>query len=113
MRCTKEFEIFPRLPRGGLPVPPCNAEAIVKLEGAFAPTLLIDTLIGHRKFKIWGYCLLCGGGCSNQEIVKVVLKEEYSDADWNAPGYSMRDRIRKALARGHFLMREGYRKLLS
>lgn len=52
-------------------------------------------------------------GATNQEIAKVVLKDEYSEAGWNAPDYSMRDRIRKALARGHFLMREGYRKLLA
>jgi len=52
-------------------------------------------------------------GATNQEIAKVVLRDEYSDAEWNAPSYSMRDRIRKALARGHFLMREGYRKLQS
>jgi hypothetical protein len=52
-------------------------------------------------------------GASNHEIAKVVLKDQYSDEKWDSPDYALRDRVRKALARGIFLMQQGYRKLLS
>jgi len=52
-------------------------------------------------------------GASNQEIARTLWKDEYSDERWDSPDYALRDRVRKALARGIFLIREGYRKLLS
>jgi len=52
-------------------------------------------------------------GASNQEIAKVIFSDDYSDEKWNSPDYALRDRVRKALGRGLFLMRQGYRKLLS
>lgn len=51
-------------------------------------------------------------GAPRKEIARYVLPE-YSDARWLLPERPLQDRIRRTIHRGHALMREGYRKLLS
>lgn len=54
----------------------------------------------------------CLAGAPRKEIARHVLSE-YSDDRWLLPERPLQDRIRRALHRGHALMRDGYRKLLS
>jgi hypothetical protein len=51
-------------------------------------------------------------GASQQDIARHVLSD-YSDDKWRTPERPLRERIRRALRRGHALMHRGYRDLLS
>lgn len=52
------------------------------------------------------------GGASQEEIAQKIFADEYAAGRWHAPGQPLRDRVRRALYRGHALMRGGYRELL-
>jgi hypothetical protein len=51
-------------------------------------------------------------GAPQQDIARHVLSD-YTDDKWRAPERPLRERLRRALRRGHALMRRGYRDLLS
>lgn len=52
-------------------------------------------------------------GASHREIAQVVFADEFSTESWYAPGRPLRDRVRRALYRGHRLMQKEYLDLLS
>jgi len=52
-------------------------------------------------------------GASHRQIAQVVFAGEFSAESWYAPGRPLRDRVRRALYRGHRLMQKGYLDLLS
>ena len=52
-------------------------------------------------------------GASHREIARIVFADEFSTESWYAPGRPLRDRVRRALYRGHRLMQKGYLDLLS
>jgi hypothetical protein len=52
-------------------------------------------------------------GASHREIAQIVFADEFSTERWYAPGRPLRDRVRRAIYRGHQLMHNGYRDLLS
>ena len=51
-------------------------------------------------------------GMSHREIAVTLFGPERVQADWRHPGQHLRDRVRRAVSRGHFLMEGGYRALL-
>lgn len=51
-------------------------------------------------------------GQTNREIAITLFGEKRVNADWNDPGGWLRDRVRRAICRGNFLMNGGYRQLL-
>lgn len=52
-------------------------------------------------------------GALHREIAEVLIGKERVNADWADPGNHLRDRIRRAVRRGHALMTGGYRDFLS
>ncbi|MDZ5698674.1 DNA -binding domain-containing protein [Chelativorans sp. M5D2P16] len=51
-------------------------------------------------------------GASHREIATALLGKQRVQADWTDPGDHLRDRIRRAIRRGHMLMNRGYRDFL-
>jgi hypothetical protein len=51
-------------------------------------------------------------GLSHREIAEISVGRERVEADWNHPGGHLRDRVRRAVRRGRFLMNGGYLQLL-
>jgi hypothetical protein len=51
-------------------------------------------------------------GASHREIAEALIGEGRVQADWKDPGDHLRDRIRRAVARGRALMNGGYRDFL-
>lgn len=51
-------------------------------------------------------------GATHREIAEMLIGEERVSADWTDPGEHLRDRIRRAVRRGHLLMNGGYRGFL-
>ncbi len=51
-------------------------------------------------------------GASYREIAVALFSCDRVDADWNAPGDHLKNRIRRAAQSGNFLMQGGYRALL-
>ncbi|EHK54581.1 hypothetical protein MAXJ12_24447 [Mesorhizobium alhagi CCNWXJ12-2] len=52
-------------------------------------------------------------GASHREIAEALIGEPRVQADWNDPRDHMRDRIRRAIHRGHALMNGGYREFVA
>ncbi|MDA4848877.1 DNA -binding domain-containing protein [Hoeflea poritis] len=52
-------------------------------------------------------------GASHREIAEALIGEWRVDSDWTDPGEHLRDRIRRAVRRGHALVDNGYRAFLS
>lgn len=52
-------------------------------------------------------------GASHREIAEVLIGQGRVDADWSDPGEHLRDRIRRAVRRGHILLNGGYKVFLS
>ena len=52
-------------------------------------------------------------GASQEEIAQKIFADDYAAGQWHAPGQPLRDRVRRALYRGHAMTRGGYRELLS
>ncbi|RUX09734.1 DUF2285 domain-containing protein [Mesorhizobium sp. M8A.F.Ca.ET.059.01.1.1] len=51
-------------------------------------------------------------GATHRDIAAALFGHARVQADWNDPGDHLRDRIRRAIRRGHSLMNGGYRRLL-
>jgi len=51
-------------------------------------------------------------GLSQREIAALLFGRGRAEADWRHPGQHLRDRIRRAVRRGHVLMNGGYLELL-
>lgn len=51
-------------------------------------------------------------GMSQREIATILVGAERVESDWRHPGQHLRDRVRRAVKRGHELMNGGYLKLL-
>jgi hypothetical protein len=51
-------------------------------------------------------------GMSQREIAALLVGPERVEADWRHPGQNLRDRVRRAVRRGHALMNGGYLALL-
>ncbi|UCI32002.1 DUF2285 domain-containing protein [Mesorhizobium sp. B4-1-4] len=51
-------------------------------------------------------------GAPHRDIAMALFGHARVQADWNDPGDHLRDRIRRAIGRGHWLMNGGYRGLL-
>ena len=49
---------------------------------------------------------------THREIAEALVGEERVQADWAEPGENLRDRVRRAIRRGHALMEGGYRDFL-
>lgn len=52
-------------------------------------------------------------GASHRQIAQIVFADEFTTERWYAPGRPLRDRVRRAIYRGHQLMHKGYRDFLS
>ncbi|WP_235984366.1 DUF2285 domain-containing protein [Mesorhizobium neociceri] len=52
-------------------------------------------------------------GASHRELAEVLVGQRRVDADWSDPRDHLRDRIRRAVARGRALMNGGYRDFLT
>ena len=52
-------------------------------------------------------------GASQQDMARHIFSNDYTDEKWFSPDRPLRERVRRALRRGHALMRRGYRRLLS
>lgn len=52
-------------------------------------------------------------GASQQQIAQVMFPDEFAGRAWDACGQPLRDRIRRAIRRGHGLMHKGYLRLLA
>ncbi|WP_394890002.1 DNA -binding domain-containing protein [Mesorhizobium sp. AaZ16] len=52
-------------------------------------------------------------GASHWEIAETLVGEPRVQADWTDPHDHLRDRIRRAIHRGHALMNGGYRALVA
>ncbi|MBA1145095.1 DNA -binding domain-containing protein [Mesorhizobium neociceri] len=52
------------------------------------------------------------GGASHRQIAMALLAQQRVQADWTDPRNHLRDRIRRAVRRGHMLMDRGYRDFL-
>ncbi|WP_244621978.1 DUF2285 domain-containing protein [Neomesorhizobium albiziae] len=52
-------------------------------------------------------------GASHREIAAALIGEPRVQADWKDPRDHLRDRIRRAIHRGHALMNGGYRDFLA
>ncbi|QGX80593.1 DUF2285 domain-containing protein [Mesorhizobium japonicum R7A] len=52
------------------------------------------------------------GGASHRQIAMALLARQRVQADWTDPRNHLRDRIRRAVRRGHMLMDRGYRDFL-
>ena len=59
-------------------------------------------------------CALDGSlsGASQREIATMLVGPERAEEDWRHPGQHLRDRVRRAVKRGHALMNGGYLELL-
>ncbi|PBB29681.1 DUF2285 domain-containing protein [Mesorhizobium sp. WSM3882] len=53
------------------------------------------------------------GGASHREIARALLGQQRVHADWTDPRSHLRDRIRRAVRRGHMLMDRGYQDFLA
>ncbi|WP_244749626.1 DNA -binding domain-containing protein [Mesorhizobium sp. L-2-11] len=53
------------------------------------------------------------GGASHRQIAMALLGRQRVRADWTDPRNHLRDRIRRAVRRGHMLMDRGYRDFLA
>ncbi|PBB39785.1 hypothetical protein CK221_03040 [Mesorhizobium sp. WSM3868] len=53
------------------------------------------------------------GGASHREIARALLGRQRVQADWTDPHNHLRDRIRRAVRRGHMLMNRGYQDFLA
>jgi len=51
-------------------------------------------------------------GASHREIACALFGSERVDRDWSDPGNHLRDRVRRAIKRGRYLMHGGYKGLL-
>lgn len=51
-------------------------------------------------------------GASQREMAKYLFSDAYTDETWLSPERPLREKVRRALRRGHALMRRGYRHLL-
>jgi hypothetical protein len=51
-------------------------------------------------------------GATQREIAVLLVGPKRAEADWRHPGQHLRDRVRRAVSRGHALMKRGYLKLL-
>lgn len=49
---------------------------------------------------------------TQRQIAATLVGEERAEADWRHPGQHLRDRVRRAVRRGHFLVNGGYLALL-
>lgn len=52
------------------------------------------------------------GGASHRQIARALLGRQRVQADWTDPRNHLRDRIRRAVRRGHMLMDRGYQDFL-
>ncbi|WP_245435049.1 DUF2285 domain-containing protein [Mesorhizobium sp. WSM3879] len=52
-------------------------------------------------------------GASHREIARALLDQQRVQADWTDPRNHLRDRIRRAVRRGHMLMGHGYQDFLA
>ncbi|WP_425484107.1 DUF2285 domain-containing protein [Allomesorhizobium camelthorni] len=52
-------------------------------------------------------------GASHREIAEALIGEPRVEADWNDPRDHLRDRVRRAIHRGHALMNGGYREFVA
>ncbi|WP_245270466.1 DUF2285 domain-containing protein [Mesorhizobium ciceri] len=52
-------------------------------------------------------------GASHRELAEVLVGQRRVDADWSDPRDHLRDRIRRAVARGRALMNSGYKDFLT
>ncbi|WP_245418874.1 DUF2285 domain-containing protein [Mesorhizobium sp. WSM3864] len=52
-------------------------------------------------------------GASHREIARALLGRQRVQADWTDPRNHLRDRIRRAVRRGHMLMDHGYQDFLA
>lgn len=52
-------------------------------------------------------------GASHREIATAMLGRQRVQADWTDPRNHLRDRIRRAVRRGHMLMDRGYQHFLA
>ena len=52
-------------------------------------------------------------GAAHRDIAAALFGRARVEADWSDPGNHLRDRVRRAVHRGHWLMRTGYRIFLN
>jgi hypothetical protein len=51
-------------------------------------------------------------GATHRDIAVALFGENRVETDWRHPGSHLRDRVRRAIHRGRWLMESGYQKLL-
>lgn len=82
-------------------------QATGRIDSAFSPDPR-----GPRLYKILQALAGSLAGKSQREIAEMLVGPERVEADWRHPGQHLRDRVRRAVRRGHALMNRDYLALL-
>ena len=85
--------------------------AALKATGQLDDRVSLDPR-SHRLFMIMRALDASLAGATQRDIAAMLVGSERAEADWRHPGQHLRDRVRRAVSRGHALMNGGYLTLL-
>jgi hypothetical protein len=85
--------------------------AALKATGQLGDRVSLDPR-SHRLLMIMRVLDASLAGGTQRDIAAMLVGPERMEADWRHPGQHLRDRVRRAVSRGHTLMNGGYLSLL-